>query len=222
MTSTKWTYGEEGTAFPVRVGEVWRCAGHTFVCSDLMESRLLDTMLNGPTIVYTDPPWGQALLNGFRTKAGLGKADYRWEALYERISTLAPDVPLWIEGSKAEHRDGQKIPSTLTGRKVHEYYEVKYYGKNPSGLYYGHSTPPPAHLKAALWGEDDDDTPGIVMAAYGRTGLVVDPCAGRGQTSRQAQNVGWVSVNNELNPNRVSAALSRMQKMTGEEPERWR
>jgi hypothetical protein len=49
---------------------------------------------------------------------------------------------------------------------------------------------------------------------------VVDPCAGRGLTARAAYLAGWESDNNELNPLRVSAALARMERLTGERPVR--
>jgi len=93
--------------------------------------------------------------------------------------------------------------------------EITYYRKSPCGLYYSGPVPLTEVLLRELHGQDDDQTPGIVMRHYGESGLVVDPCAGRGQTSREAERSGWQSVNNELNPLRVSAALSRMMRLLG-------
>lgn len=235
MTKRVWTYGDEGERYPVQVGEVWQVGDHLFVCSDLMAcddfDRLVPAHVSGPMrgLLYCDPPWGQSLVNSFRTKAGLGRAEYRWEDLYRRIAAIGHDrvLPVWVEGSVITSRDGRKIPATLenssprAGRPTYSgYVEVVYYGKHPSGLYYSGPTPVDSELIAELRGRDDDDTPGIVMRHHpATTGVVLDPCAGRGVTSRQAQEQGWLSINNELSPHRVSAALSRMVDMLGGEVE---
>jgi hypothetical protein len=226
-SATDWTYGQEGMAHPVEVGQVWSCAGHLFCCSDLMESDLMESVLAtfAPTLVYCDPPWGQGLLNGFRTKAGLGRASYGWTDLYRRVADIghARSLPVWIENSVIGSRDGAQTPAAITHRGFsgHDaYVEVTYYGRHRSGLYHAGVRPVPAGLLQTLAGMDDDDTPGAVMAAYGTSGAVADPCAGRGQTSREAHRVGWASVNNELNPRRVSAALARMAALTGEDVRR--
>lgn len=224
----EWTYGEEGQAFPVEPGQLWRCGNHLFYCSDLMASDGFDKIaaVSAPGVLYCDPPWGQSLLNGFRTKAGLGRAEHRWEDLYRRIADMghSRDIPVWIEGSKPTSRDGLKIPATIKNLRRSTVYsaswEVTYYGKHVSGLYYASESPVPIHLNFSLTGMDDDHTPGEVMRHYGSTGVVMDPCAGRGQTSRQAELNGWHSVNNELNPPRVSAALTRMSVLISEQPER--
>lgn len=216
----KWTYGDEGSTYPVRVGEVWKVGQHVFACSDLMADTLLDETLEGRSVtaVYCDPPWGQALLNGFRTKAGLDKADHRWEELYRSITRYGSErgAPVWLEGSKPDSRDGMKVLGTMTkaGQHTNAWF-VKYYRKHPSGLYYTGKAPYPRELRDLLTGMDDDFTPLEVMRNTAESGTVVDPCAGRGVTSRCAEEAGWVSVNNELNPHRVSAALVRMGKMTG-------
>lgn len=229
---TKWVYGEEGEAFPVRPGEVWACGGHLFCCSDLMASGRFERMFNAhpqrATLVYCDPPWGQSLVNSFRTKAGLGRAGYRWEELYQRIAQIGHSrgLPVWVEGSRPDSRDGQKIPSAIGSfagapAGVHSVcVGVTYYRKHLCGLYYCGPGEVPAGLLHKLAGKDDEDTPGIVMASYGSSGLVIDPCAGQGATAREAQRQGWLSINNELHPNRMSCALVRMAQQTGLQPVR--
>lgn len=223
---TKWDYGDEGRAFPVAVGQTWKCGEHLFHCSDLMASTTFDDLLvaNPPDLLYSDPPWGQSLANSFRTKAGLEKAEYRWTNLYERIAAIghAFEIPIWVECSTIEHRDGQHVPLTLAAEShpYRGYVQLVYYRKHPMGLFYAGAEPANDVLLDSMRGVDDDFTPGIVMASYAESGVVIDPCSGRGVTSRQAQEKGWRSVNNELNPNRVSAALTRMAKMIDAEPER--
>lgn len=224
-----WTYGKEGEAYPVAVGQVWRVGRHTFVCSDLkahdtLRAALAQPSTPTPTLLYCDPPWGQALLNGFRTKAGLERAEYRWEELYEDITQYGAErgLPVWLEASKPDSRDGQKVLSTMVNAGTHRHawnitYNVK---KLPSGLYYTGPAPHPATLTKRLTGLSDKVTPTEVMKASASTGTVLDPCAGRGVTSRCAEELGWSSVNNEMNTNRLSASLARMQKLTGQTPER--
>lgn len=219
---TAWTYGEAGEKYPVQFGDLWAVGDHWFMCSDLMDSRIFDETaleLRTPTLLYCDPPWGQALVNGFRTKAGLGKATYRWEELYARIAQIGHSrgIPVWMEGSKSESRDGQKIPGVIAHpreRGYPGYFGTTYFKTHPSGLYYAGTVPHPASLDGILEGVDDEETPGVVMSAY-EPGTVVDPCAGMGLTSRHAWKHGWGSVNNELSPFRMSAALDNLVMMTG-------
>lgn len=213
---TKWTYGPEGERYPVKVGEVWQSGQHVFVCSDLMESRLFDEWLDRYTLdlVYCDPPWGQALANGFRTKAGLGKATYDWLDLYRRVAEIgqASAVPVWVECSKEGTKDGDRVREAIMAESHPHfgYVELTYFRRSAMGLYAASPRPVSEDLLSRLRGVDDEISPLIVLQDYGSSGVVVDPCAGRGLTSRSAQAAGWQSVNNELNPNRVSAALSRL------------
>lgn len=233
----RWDYGDEGRAYPVEPGQVWRCGSHWFMCSDLMASDAFDHWVAGAdsgsigrqVVVYSDPPWGQSLVNSFRTKAGLERAAYRWEDLYARIAKIGHSRgwPVYVEGSAMTSRDGRKIPATIEGGAYHHSVEITYYRTKPAGLYYCGPSPLHHSVLTRLAGEDDEHTPGIVMAYYGSgiygpVGTVIDPCAGRGVTSREAARQGWMSLNNELNPLRVSAALSRMAAFLGGEftPER--
>jgi hypothetical protein len=228
--SASWDYGVEGAAYPVAPGQVWQVgAEHTVVCSDLLTSPLLSRTiadLKRPvTLVYTDPPWGQGLLNGFRSKAGLAKATYTWDLLYRRIMVMAAEVgaPCFMECSAAETKDGRQLTAALGQAFSTYYWPITYYRTKPAGLYYRHTAPPPDALTAVdggLDGLDDDLTPTVVLAAY-QPGLVLDPCAGRGLTARTAaRGTGWHSLSNELNPRRASAMLARLAAATGTHPQR--
>lgn len=210
-----WTYGKQGTRFPVAEEQVWKVGSHTFVCSDLMTSSLYFDVLadSPPTLVYCDPPWGNSLLNGFRTKAGKPKATYDWTLLYRRIAALATQyaVDCWLEGSKPSSRDGSQILPTMLNVHTAQW-EITYGSANhPAGLYFSGAVPYPPSLTDALTGVNDIDTPRLVMQAYPPGGTVADPCSGRGNTSRQAHAAGWSSVLNEMNVNRMSAALARAE-----------
>jgi hypothetical protein len=231
-----WTYGEEGLAYPVQTGDIWQVGNHMMSCSDLMASDAFDHLLRGyaPTLLFCDPPWGQSLVNSYRTKAGLDKAAYRWESLYRRIANLGHTrgIPVWVEGSKRESRDGEILPLTIAlppgSNSAPHYWPIAYFRNKPAGLYYEHTTQPPRSLIARpspLDGLDDERIPGVVIGAYAalpavRPGVVIDPCMGRGGTSRGAEEHGWASVGNEMNPRRLSVALSRLHQITGHVPEK--
>lgn len=222
MTATKtnrWTYPKDGgEKYPVQPGQVWRVGEHTFVCSDLIETRLFDETLaavGAPDLVYVDPPWNPSNLSSFRTKAAKDRADYTIWQLYARVFGIHPEVPHFVEGGikealnvKAQMPEGHHV----TG------WRITYYRKHPCVLHYVGTTPPPANLPD-LNGVDDDYTPDKVMKAYG-SGLVVDPCAGRGLTARTAARNGWRSVTNEMSPWRMSAAMTSVSQITGDKPER--
>lgn len=224
-----WTYGEDGERYPVEPGQIWRVGHHWFVCSDLMEpgqtfrKALTSGVLPEPTLVYSDPPWGQGLANGFRTKAGLGRADYLWTDLYRECADFAEqfDVPLWVESSVASSAIGKAVPEVISvlehGTKTHRgYWGISYFGGNPSGLYYAYRSPAPA---VELEGLAGFKVVAKVLSAY-RPGVVLDPCSGLGGVPLEAQKAGWASVSNELAPHRVSKALSRVSLASGHEPER--
>lgn len=224
-----WTYGDEGKKYPVRRGEVWKVGNHTFVCSDLMNDSVFHDVLAThspkPTLLYSDPPWSQGNLNAFQTKAGLPAATYRWEALYQRIAAIAAKfgVPLYIEASHKDSRDGAKVPETIKAAgKATSYWPIFYYRDKPCGLFYAGPTPPPPGLNRILPNLDDEYTPLEVMKAYGPNGVVIDPCDGIGTTPLRAQQAGWGSVTNELHPNRMSVALVTLAKETKTEPVRVR
>jgi len=216
----KWTYGEEGERYPVQVGQVWRVGKHTFVCSDLMESDTYERFASGgpkPTLLYCDPPWNQGNVNSFRTKAGLKHVEYSYLDLYRRIAEVGArwGIPMYIE---AGNREQKKVAEVLPNRHRASF-DIFYDRKNPCTLLYAGPMPTPVK-RSVITGMDDAHTPAEVMRAHGPTGLVTDVCGGIGYTATNAEEVGWSSLLNELHPNRVSVALDRVHKMTGEKPER--
>jgi hypothetical protein len=77
--------------------------------------------------------------------------------------------------------------------------------------------PPVPAAYADPSGLDDAVTPEWVMGQFPR-GLVADLTAGRGVTARCAESAGWASFNIELDGRRVSAALTRIARLTGTPP----
>ena len=202
----EWDYGEEGREYPVQRGETWQAGQHVFTCGSMFGQVLMPPRL--PYLVYADPPWTQSLLTGFYTKAGLPKPAYDWLDIYRRVVALAGDgqSPCFMEGGA---RQGQEVAKVCRGA-VYESWLTTYYhrSKNRGPLHYcGPAYPEGLDV---LHGRDSDDLPGLVMAAYPGPAVVLDPCAGRGGTAVAAEKLGWASVNYELHPNRMSAALVRV------------
>jgi hypothetical protein len=211
----------------VSVGSVWRVGGHTYACSDLQSSQLLPRLSMGdwpgvprPTLVYTDPPWGQGLANSFRTKAGLGRAEYDWTDIYRNIAngSRVLGIGAWFEGPSIERPDGMKIPgSIMQGHGFRRYHRLAYMGGNPSGLYYASPTIEAPDFE--LSNNSGFAAVGEVLAHY-TPGTLMDPCCGLGGIPLVAEMLGWNSVNNELNPKRMARALARMADVTGAMPVR--
>jgi hypothetical protein len=202
-----WDYGAEGRAYRVLPGTSWMCGRHLFTCVSAFEV----TTLGAITLVYSDPPWNQGNVNSFRTKAGLGRAEHTWLDLYSHARALAGVAPCFLEGGV---RQAPEVQAMLAGRvpfrHVIRQWPITYYRRQRAVLHY--TGPDPGALDPS--GLDDDDTPVYVLARF-PAGTVGDPCAGRGLTSRAAEAAGWASVNTELHPARVSAALARLRAMTG-------
>jgi hypothetical protein len=125
---------------------------------------------------------------------------------------LANGRPCFIEGGAGQVDAVRQVIEAAGNWAV---WPITYYRRSPCVLHYV-GPPLPAHFDPA--GLDDDDTPGYVMRALNRYVTICDPCAGMGLTSRCAQAAGWASVSSELNPHRVSVALSRMAEIIGTEP----
>jgi hypothetical protein len=207
-----WDYGAEGAAYPVQPGEQWRIGDHLFICGSLFDVQPPKV----PYLVYADPPWNQGNLTSFHTKAGLPRPAHSWLDVYRRIIELAQGAPCFIEGGQKQAQD---VADICLGEPAYRSWPITYYGKHPAVLHYCGSPYLPPGLDLA--GLDDDDTPKMVLASYPPWEAdVLDPCAGRGVTSRAAQAAGWPSVNIELHPRRISAALARLAAITGTEPAR--
>lgn len=218
-----WTYGVPGTTFPVEPGQEWRQGRHTWICADIMaDDARVRGHLDEVTLVYTDPPWGQGLANGFRTKAGLGRATYDWREIYRRAAGYAHErgVPIWAEGSVIDSDYGMPVHGLLAHPgNVRGYWQVTYMGGHPSGLYYSGPEQVHADLATSLDGLKDFEMVRAVLDNYW-PGVVLDPCSGLGGVPLVAEQAGWGSVNAELSQWRMSKAMYRMRELTGTEPER--
>src|SRR5262245_46412250 len=102
LASAKFKYGKSWDRYPVMPGQVYRVGLHRLACLDLEILGAVERQLEQwprPTLCYTDPPWGQALAQGFRTNSELGgPADFR-RVLHRvmRLALIYTNGPLAIE-----------------------------------------------------------------------------------------------------------------------------
>lgn len=207
-----------GENYPVQPGEVWHVGEHQIRCGDLMNGEDAEWLTNfKPALVYTDPPWGQALATGFRTKAGLD--DYvTYQDLYAQAFRLINNygfIPTYFEQGEKWVREMQDIAKSA-GLKFTKEWKITYYKKSPATL-----TLFNADSKTDMTGMDDDDTPAAAIWDHTKPGdIVVDLMTGRGLTSATAAELDRVFAGMELSPWRVSCALTKLNKITGLEPKR--
>lgn len=206
----RWTYGVDGERYPVQPGDVWTCAGHTFRCGSMMDDSVAE-LARWASMIYCDPPWNASNLSSFYTKAGRPKPEFNWLDIYQRVLELADGKPCFFEGGVHQERE----LAELVRQPYYHAWRITYYRKIECTLHYCGSEP----CDLNLTGYDDVVTPILVMQHYD-TSRVLDPCAGMGTTSRCADQAGWFSLNNELNPNRMSVALSKLARQTGLQPTR--
>lgn len=192
-------YGPLGRVYPVERGQTWVTGRHTFMCGSMFT-------LPGPApdLVYADPPWDQGLYKTFHTHAGLPDPSHDWTDLYLRITELAAGAPCFIEGSEAQD---DRVADLLADGQAYASWRVRSQFRRWCILHY---TGPPLPGGLELDGFRDDETVAAILAAYDRPGVVLDPCAGLGITSRAAERAGWWSVNFELHPRRMSRAMARL------------
>jgi hypothetical protein len=213
---SRWTYGEEGSAYPVRPGELWSCGSHVFRCLDLEQENLLKGTLGSWApcrVAYIDPPWTDSLATGFRTKAG-DPHKVELSGFLERLIRAldwAGVEHLGIEMGMARHltldlllkRDGWEL----------DWYPIIYGPLRPAMFAYAARPGITRPYLPVLQGLSDDHTPYAWLKEVGRDqDIVLDLCAGRGLTALSAQDRGMGSRNVELHPHRMSAALERLRK----------
>jgi hypothetical protein len=190
------------------------------LCADLHHPATLDAIQpivsrGQPRIVYSDPPWNPGNEKYWRTHAGAnpGPGYDRFLAAWCDVVTRCIDAgttDVFCEQSSNQHHrqlllravDAAGWPISLRGQWTVCYGHPKrpntllHFGRqplatNPSGL------SGEAMTACALSG---------VAAPAGS--LIVDPCMGKGMTSRMAVRFGWNFVGVELNQRRMDIAVA--------------
>jgi len=187
--------------YRVRPASWWVVRGkraHLFWCGSLLDVE--PAPAEAPSLVYIDPPWCNELpWNSF------------WLDVYRGAVELAAGAPIFCESSEAAADD---VASLLRGEVVTRWGMM--YRRHSSVLHYGGPPLPDGFDPTGV--DDDRDTVGTILQAFGDGDVILDPYAGQGMTAFAAERRGWSSINIEPNPRQVSTALTRLSRLVGSEP----
>ena len=219
-------YGDAGDRIPVRDGEVWEIQVPTngatgfVMCGDLEEgcfTSLIERVGLRPNVIVMDPPWGQALAQGFRTRACRPKPVV-WETVLACIVKEAlehrPRVAFiefgldWFGDLDAE--------VARWGYRVHTIWNVVYYRTKPCLWCYvipEDALPEESATGMKLHGLDDiKATERTIIQATRPGDIIGDPCTGQGHMCVTALENGRYFVGTELAPRRLAVTLDKCQK----------
>jgi hypothetical protein len=205
-------------------GDLWQVGNHRFLCSDVVEDPWLTELVaeTPPAVIYSDPPWTDAIAKTFRTLSDLPEADYPWQAIYQAIAGLRPEgAPLWLVTDRysADWFHDDWLPSIAPGEQRLRWWLSGL--TTPTVLAVLHLTMPVIPESAwqnnpCLTNAHDHLLPGLVLQHT--PGLILDPCSGLGLTSRAAEALGLPSLNNELSPLRLGAAINKTGRRVRQQP----
>ncbi len=219
-----WNYGNHLDDYPVTLATLWSAGPHLFACGDLTVPRHYGSLLNPARLtairiplVYVDPPWNQALLTGFRTKAKSPSSELTFTefiyTLLEPLSTLCPQPVILMEGSaqpKAMDEVAEAV-GRIPDLSVLHVWTITYNKGKPAILYQlsgGDST-----TVANFHDMDDWDTPALAIEHYTEPGnFVLDPCLGLGRTAHCCQTLSRRCIGMELNPARLAHTLDTLHR----------
>lgn len=204
---------------------IYRCTRdnltQTLICSDLEDAATLDAyrqhLPEQIHAVYSDPPWNPGNATYWRTHAKDGRVAFYgrfldgWCSVAALCQERGARNVLVEQGANVAHQDLlraaiRRCPGWVWPERA--VYQVRY-GTGarllPNALLHfgadGLLTDP-----SGLHGE-----PMTLRAVYGLklppTGVIVDPCTGKGMTSRTAHAFGLHFVGSELNAERLSVTL---------------
>lgn len=188
--------------------------------------RFIDALPDEVPLVYSDPPWNPGNASYWRTHAGLG-ACKSYDDLMDKWCSIVCECQrrgtkdVFIEQSKIDKHKNMFLEAVeRCGDKwklpLIEEWKV-FYGSPGSAsvrnlnvlLHFGTD-----YLKTDPTGMDGEPmTIRVCSGLHLSSGAtVVDPCIGKGMTSRMAHYFEWDCVGNELNPKRLEKTVQWITK----------
>lgn len=190
---------------------------HRARCGSLFDDALLDELLGGARAdaLYSDPPWGPALLTQFGQQAGHDQRG-QWPAFVARLAALtrdrvAPDGPIVIEmGDAWASEVAAAIEAALDLGPSRTLRFTGYYGsasalRPMTVMIWRASSAAGERLAQLPWGElRGVQMPRAILAALALPAgaTVLDPCCGKGYTARACAARGLSFRGVELVPGR--------------------
>ena len=179
--------------------------------SKVMVNNIFDPIpgfMKEADLVFVDPPYNTALLNGFYTKAGRTDYPNRIEAFFERlflyIKAIKPKVA-YVEIGKEHLAD-----VIMEMRKLYKYvtfYNSSYYHNKKNKCYIVRGS-----NKAKKPDLDYMDEEDIIywIGENEEYETICDFCMGQGLVAKAAARAGKRFVGGELNPKRLSVVLKSL------------
>ena len=207
---SNWDYGDVYKEFPCEHGTVVFDNNSKVKVCDL--TKEMPEFMRSADLIFVDPPWNQANISSFYTKADKDSAPYFMDfhaALMQRIDQISPGA-CYIEIGKERLAD-----TIMAMRSLFPYvtfFNSSYYHRAQNICYvvYGGKKRP----KLKLDGLDEETI--IERICNDETyECIGDLCMGRGLVGINAYKAGRRFVGTELNHKRLSILLQRIVKIGG-------
>jgi hypothetical protein len=198
-------YGKSWERYPIERGEIWSFNGSKISVADITES--IPDYLTTADMVYCDPPWALNNTNMFNGKSGKSYINDFNEFLhpfFDAIDKINPDC-CYIEIGKENF--GLMLKGLNSLFDVVQYWNITYYGKNPSFLLRGGSSA----TDNDFTGKDDAQTPYLAINAE-KPRIVCDMCMGKGLTAIAALDSGCRFVGTELIKQKLASGIEILKK----------
>jgi hypothetical protein len=214
-----------GLNYPVQPGETWRTDHVTIHCNDLAQgaAAFFDTLNEQPALCYVDPPWTPSLASGYRTKASVPVRRAHFHALItEIVRAGARAGGLCVEIGLSQFEMVRQVVVQQPKFQTVNSCDITYYRRHPGKLIVAATLDQAAPYQDSLpHNMDDEFTPHWAIRQFTQPGkLVIDPCTGRGLTALYSVRLNRRFAGTELNPHRVSVALTRLRDAGDGEPKR--
>lgn len=189
---------------------------HRLLVGDLTVPTTVPQVMRGgkASVVYCDPPWGQALLTQFAGKAG-GPPRLPWLAFLDALAFTisahaAPDAPIFVEMGRQWVGDMDEAMKRWAMPLLRRW-EVTYgSNKAPSTVALYGTGPAPDITLPNTHGEAV--TRSLLGAVVKPGDIVLDPCMGLGMTARVAHPLGGHVRGVELVPERMERTATWLRK----------
>jgi len=215
------------TRFCIAPGDVWQAGAHILACGDLERGdgeellerfgpRHPDGWL-GSVVTYSDPPWNAGIARNFRAQAGVGRPvvfELFLRRFIKLVNYASPHHAVFLEMGNQCLAQLLRITQERGGVVLGQW-KITYYSNRPCVLCWITFSPDALGCLGDLRspeGMDDGETPALMIEQFSqRSDFIFDPCVGLGTTALAAHSLGRRMLGLELNPMRLSCALSRLE-----------
>ena len=222
--------GEATMGFTPEFGAVYRIGKSYYGCGNLTDG-MLDPFLAligrrgiAPSMMYSDPPWGQGNATSWSTKARKFDPEAKPTNPFEEVLLGVAGAARWMKGKPTFIEMGYNwqadLEAVLNGAGLwpSTWGAITYYRTKPCLLC--HVGSPSTARGTVPVGMDDMHTPGWAIGLYSNDGdTVLDITCGQGLTSTSAFRIDRHFVGFEMNVMRLGRTMDAGIEHYGEQPE---